>query len=61
VLSYKYGYDCHGGPAIKIEMLSGEVKTEWVTYALVIDYAAVQEVKDFYIADGRPERIKVSW
>jgi hypothetical protein len=60
VLSYTE-YECHGGPAIEIEMLSGEVKTEWVTYALVLDYAAVQEVKDFYIADGRPERIKVSW
>lgn len=61
VLSYKSDYECHGGPAVEIEMLSGEIKTEWVTYALVIDYSAVQEVKDFYINDGRPERIKVSW
>lgn len=52
---------CHGGPAVEVEMLSGERKWEWVTYALVIDQAAVQEVKDFYIADGRPERIKVPW
>jgi hypothetical protein len=42
-------------------MLSGEIKSTWVTYTLVIDYEAVQEVKDFYVADGRPERIKVSW
>jgi hypothetical protein len=27
----------------------------------VIDAAALQEVKDFYITDGRPERIKVTW
>lgn len=58
----QYGeYECHGGPSVEIEMLSGEIKHEWVTYALVIDYAAVQEVKDFYITDGRPERIKVYW
>lgn len=58
----RYGtYICHGGPAIEIEMLSGEIKTEWVTYSLVLDYAAVQEVKDFYIADGRPQRIQVAW
>lgn len=52
---------CHGGPSIEVEMLSGEIKWEWVTYALVLDYAAVQEVKDFYIADGRPQRIQVPW
>ena len=52
---------CHGGPSIEIEMLSGKVDWAWITYALVIDYAAVQEVKDFYIADGRPQRIQVPW
>lgn len=61
VRRYKTGYECHGGPAIEIEMLSGDIKTEWVSYSLVIDYAAVQEVKDFYIADGRPQRIQVPW
>lgn len=50
---YRYG--------VKIEMLSGEVKTDWINWAVVLDQSAVQEVKDFYIADGRPERIKVAW
>ncbi len=61
IISVDHQNQCHGGPAVEVEMLSGECKWEWVTYALVIDYAAVQEVKDFYIADGRPGRIKVTW
>lgn len=61
VRSYDTSFICNGGPSIEIEMLSGEIKSSWVTYALVIDYAAVQEVKDFYIADGRPQRIQVPW
>lgn len=61
VMAYDYSYICNGGPSIEMEMLSGELKSTWVTYALVIDQAAVQEVKDFYIADGRPERIQVPW
>ena len=49
------------GYTAEVEMLSGKVEGCWLGALTVIDYAAVQEVKDFYINDGRPERIKVSW
>lgn len=49
-----------GTPA-KIEFLDGTQDTIWLWYLTVIDYNAVQEVKDFYINDGRPERIAVNW
>lgn len=49
------------GEGVEVEMLSGEIKLCWRGACTVIDYAAVQEVKDFYINDGRPDRIKVSW
>jgi hypothetical protein len=44
-----------------IETLDGKVNSEWLWTISVIPYTAVQEVKDFYINDGRPDRIKVSW
>lgn len=44
-----------------IEFLDGHTEKTWLWYLTVIDSAAVQEVKDFYINDGRPGRIKVSW
>jgi hypothetical protein len=44
-----------------IEFLDGHIDVIWMWYLTVIDYAAVQEVKDFYNAGGRPDRIKVSW
>ena len=49
-----------GTPAT-IELLDGKTNKTWLYYLTVIDYAAVQEVKDFYINDNRSERIKVSW
>jgi hypothetical protein len=49
-----------GTPA-KIEFLDGNQHRTWLWYLTVIDAAALQEVKDFYITDGRPERIKVTW
>ena len=45
----------------EIEALDGEIYNEWLWTLSVLPYSAVQEVKDFYIADGRPERIKVRW
>lgn len=45
----------------EIEYLSGEILSKWLWTIAVVPYNAVQEVKDFYIANGRPERIKVSW
>jgi len=44
-----------------VETLDGKTKEGWDWFLSVIDYSAVQEVKDFYISDGRPERIKVIW
>lgn len=44
-----------------LELLDGKIDTTWLWYLTVIDEAALQEVKDFYIQDGRPERIKVTW
>jgi hypothetical protein len=49
------------GDIAEFETLSGEIKQCWLGACTVIDYDAVQEVKDFYIADGRPKRIKVFW
>lgn len=43
------------------ERLDGTTDNTWLWYFTVIDYAAVQEVKDFYINDGRADRIKVTW
>lgn len=43
------------------EMLDGSTDGTWLYATAVIPESAVQEVKDFYIQDGRPERIKVSW
>jgi hypothetical protein len=43
------------------EGLDGKQHSMWAWALVVIPYSAVQEVKDFYIADGRPERIKVEW
>lgn len=45
----------------EVETLDGESNNGWLWTLSVLPYNAVQEVKDFYIADGRPERIKVSW
>lgn len=47
--------------AATYERLDGTTDTTWLWYMTVIDYAAVQEVKDFYINDGRADRIKVTW
>ena len=49
------------GTLATIESLDGKTSNMWLWYLTVIDYSAVQEVKDFYINDGRPGRIKVSW
>ena len=43
------------------ERLDGTTDCTWLWYLTVIDYATVQEVKDFYVSDGRPDRIKVTW
>ena len=45
----------------EFECLNGKIESTWLWYLTAIDYDAVQEVKDFYIADGRPDRIKVTW
>lgn len=45
----------------EVEGLDGKIHLPWLYHLTVIDYSAVQEVKDFYVADGRPDRIKVSW
>jgi hypothetical protein len=45
----------------EVETLSGKINSGWLWTLSVLPYNAVQEVKDFYIVDGRPERIKVSW
>jgi len=45
----------------EVETLDGNTNNGWLWTLSVLPYNAVQEVKDFYIADGRPERIKVSW
>jgi len=45
----------------EVETLDGSTNNGWLWTLSVLPYNAVQEVKDFYIADGRPERIKVSW
>lgn len=47
--------------AAEYELLDGTVTSTWLWYLTVIDAAAVQEVKDFYINDGRADRIKVTW
>lgn len=44
-----------------VETLDGNTNNGWLWTLSVLPYNAVQEVKDFYINDGRPERIKVSW
>jgi hypothetical protein len=44
-----------------IEFLDGKRDLHWLWYLTVVDYSAIQEVKDFYINDSRPERIKVTW
>lgn len=44
-----------------VEMLDGSVKNGHLVYACPLTAEMVQEVKDFYIKDGRPERIKVTW
>ena len=44
-----------------VELLDGKLDDIWLWYLTVIDASAVQEVKDFYINNGRPERIKVLW
>jgi hypothetical protein len=43
------------------EMLDGTEDGTWFYAIAVIPESAVQEVKDFYINDGRSERIKVTW
>ena len=50
----------HNTPAT-IEFLDGHIDEAWLWSLTVIDYNAVQEVKDFYINDGRVDQIKVSW
>ncbi len=46
---------------VEVEFLDGERKLIWMWHLNVIDYSAIQEVKDFYLNEGRPERIKVTW
>lgn len=45
----------------KMETLDGKIDSTWIWYMTVLPYEAVQEVKDFYIAAQRGDRIKVSW
>jgi hypothetical protein len=45
----------------EVECLDGKIQSPWLDQAIVLDYSAIQEVKDFYISNGRPERIKVRW
>jgi hypothetical protein len=45
----------------EVETLDGKINSGWLWTMTVLPYNAVQEVKDFYVNDGRPERIKVSW
>lgn len=52
------GYDRWVGD---VETLDGKINNAWTEWMTVINYNAIQEVKDFYIQDGRPERIKVDW
>jgi len=59
------GKDIHSGNthwwSAEVETLDGESNNGWLWTLTVLPYNAIQEVKDFYINDGRPERIKVSW
>ena len=50
----------HGTPAT-IQFLDGHIDQTWLWNLAVIDYNAVQEVKDFYINDGKIDQIKVCW
>lgn len=47
--------------SLHVETLDGKINKGWAIGATVIPLSAVNEVKDFYFADGRPERIKVTW
>lgn len=64
-LTYRWVDDpakpCTTDISAKMEFLDGKTGTTWLWYLTVIDYSAVQEVKDFYINDGRSDRIKVTW
>lgn len=51
----------YGEVLVRLEFLDGTTEGNWNWFTTPIPYEAVQEVKDFYVADGRPERIKVSW
>ncbi len=60
--SHPYGreatqFDCY----IVVEFLDGHTDSAWAHNTWPLTYEAVQEVKEFYIQDGRPERIKVRW
>jgi len=54
---------CSPEPMIfaEVELLSGDIKGQHSEYLVKCPYEAIQEVKDFYINDGRPSRIKVTW
>lgn len=45
----------------EVELLSGQIKGQHPEYLVKCPYEAIQEVKDFYINDGRSSRIKVIW
>jgi hypothetical protein len=49
------------GWGCKVEMLDGTMREEWQSWCFKITPDMLQEVKDFYINDGRAGRIKVSW
>jgi hypothetical protein len=64
-ISHEWATGCNKDDPLHIhgiaELLDGTNGDTWIWYMTVLPYEAVQEVKDFYIAEGRPERIKVSW
>lgn len=45
----------------EVETLAGTIEHSWIWGMTPLTAEAVQEVKDFYIQNGRPERIKVDW
>lgn len=49
------------GYACDVEFLDGAIESEWLSYCIKITPDMLQEVKDFYINDGRASRIKVTW
>lgn len=49
------------GFGFTVELLDGNTDMWWAVNSYVLTPAQLQEVKDFYINDGRASRIKVAW